>query len=127
MKLFLMILTLALSAFGIAQQQKSALPAKSVPQKKEQPQKKEDLKTVQDKLSYVLGYDVGQKMIGDMTSKGLELNPKVFLKAIDDAFEGKKPVLSDVEARNTLMLFEQLMKATPEERKRLQQQMFEKK
>ena len=127
MKLFLMILILALSAFGIAQQEKSALPSKPVPHKKQQTQEKKYLKTVQEKLSYVLGYDVGQKMISDMTSKGLELNPKVFLKAINDAFEGKRPVLSDVEARNTLILFEQLMKATPEERKKLQQQMFEKK
>lgn len=124
MKLYIMILTLALCASGIAQQQ-SAASAK--PKAEKQQREKEYLTTVQDKLSYVLGYDVGQKMIGDMTSKGLELNPKVFLKAINDAFEGKKPMLSDIEARNTLMLFEQLMKATPEERKKLQQQMFGKK
>ncbi|MBI2427831.1 MAG: hypothetical protein HYV29_03385 [Ignavibacteriales bacterium] len=127
MKLFLMILTVALSAFGIAQQQKSATPAKPKMEGKQQGQGKEYLKTVQDKLSYVLGYDVGQKMIGDMASKGLDLNPKVFLRAINDAFEGKNPMLSDIEARNTMMLFEQLMKATPEERKKLQQQIFEKK
>lgn len=120
---FCIMLLIALVAVGVAQQDSTTVK-KSVSQKKQQTGNKEYLKTVQDKMSYVIGYDVGQKMIMDMASKNLDFNTKVFLKAVQDAFEGKKPMLSDDEARNILVLFEQLMKASPEERKKLQQQLF---
>jgi|GEM_PF-7021840 len=61
-------------------------------------------------------------MIMDVAPKNLDFNIKVFLKAVQDAFEGKKLVLSNDEARNVLV--EQLMKASPDERKKLQQQLF---
>ncbi|MEW6060695.1 MAG: FKBP-type peptidyl-prolyl cis-trans isomerase N-terminal domain-containing protein [Bacteroidota bacterium] len=123
MKITFGVMLLMICVVATAQQDSTKVK-KSVPSKKQQMANREYLKTVQDKMSYVIGYDVGQKMIMDMTSKNLDFNTKVFLKAVQDAFEGKRPVLSDEEARNVLMLFEQLMKASPEERKKLQQQLF---
>lgn len=123
MKITFGVMLLMICVVATAQQDSTKVK-KSVPSKKQQMANREYLKTVQDKMSYVIGYDVGQKMIMDMTSKNLDFNTKVFLKAVQDAFEGKRPMLSDEEARNVLMLFEQLMKASPEERKKLQQQLF---
>lgn len=126
MKMCFIILLILAHSMSYAQQDTSKIK-KAAPAKKQQTEEQFRLKTLQDKMSYVIGYDVGQKMILDMSSKNLDFNMKVFLKAVQDAFEGSKPALSDMEARNVLTLFDQLMKAAPEERKKLQQQMFEKK
>lgn len=101
---------------------------KTSPQKKPVAQKQQDKRiavtSVRDKMTYLVGYDVGLKMISDIQLKQLDLDSKVFMAAVNDAFDGKKPVLSDEEARQVMELFQQLMNAKPEERLKMQQQMF---
>lgn len=119
----IIVLAFALVLPGNAQTGKPA-KSKPAPQQQKQADKKVILKTVRDKLTYVIGYDVALKMVADIQQKKLDLDSKIFLMAVNDAFEGKKPILSDAEARNVMALFEQLMKATPEEREKLQKQLF---
>lgn len=108
---------------GIAQEKK---PVQKKPAAQMQKPEKNTvvLKTLRDKLSYVVGYDVALKMIGDIQEKKLDLDSKIFLMAINDAVEGKKPVLSDMDAKGVVDLFQQLLKMTPEDREKLQRQLF---
>ena len=118
--LFLVVLVMTVHA----QEKKIPTPKQTtVPQKKMQ-DKSVNLKSVRDKLTYLVGYDVGLKMITDIQLKQLDLDSKIFMKAVNDAFDGKKPVLSDEEARKVYELFEKLMQVKPEERLKMQQQMF---
>jgi hypothetical protein len=107
-----------------AQEKKLPVPKPVTVQKEKQQEKKILLKTIRDKMTYVIGYDVGLKMITDIQMKQLDLDSKVFMMAVNDAFEGKKPALSDEEARKVFDLFEKLMQAKSEDRLKMQQQMF---
>lgn len=119
------VLILAVLVISVhAQEKKIPAPKQAAaPQQKVQ-DKNVILKSVRDKLTYLVGYDVGLKMITDIQLKQLDLDSKIFMKAVNDAFDGKKPALSDEEARKVLELFEKLMKAKPEERLKMQKQMF---
>ncbi|MHB1049293.1 MAG: FKBP-type peptidyl-prolyl cis-trans isomerase N-terminal domain-containing protein [Bacteroidota bacterium] len=118
--LFLAVLVISV----YAQEKKIPSPKKTtVPQQKIQ-DKSVILKSVRDKMTYLVGYDVGLKMITDIQLKQLDLDSKIFMKAVNDAFDGKKPVLTDEEARKVYELFEKLMQAKPEDRLKMQQQMF---
>ena len=119
------VLFLALLVISVyAQEKKIPSPKKTtVPQQKIQ-DKSVILKSVRDKMTYLVGYDVGLKMITDIQLKQLDLDSKILMKAVNDAFDGKKPVLTDEEARKVYELFEKLMQAKPEDRLKMQQQMF---
>ena len=118
--LFLAVLVISV----YAQEKKIPSPKKTtVPQQKIQ-DKSVILKSVRDKMTYLVGYDVGLKMITDIQLKQLDLDSKILMKAVNDAFDGKKPVLTDEEARKVYELFEKLMQAKPEDRLKMQQQMF---
>jgi len=118
----IMIALVVITAYA---QEKKAPPAKK--QTVQQQDKRIIVKTVRDKMTYFVGYDVGLKMITDIQLKQLDLDSKVFMAAVNDAFEGKKPVLTDDEARQVMELFQQLMNAKPEERLKMQQKMFNEK
>lgn len=119
------VLLLIMAVFTLNAQEKKTPPPKSgaAPQQKTQ-DKNIILKSVRDKMTYLVGYDVGLKMITDIQLKQLDLDSKIFMKAVNDAFEGKKPSLSDDEARAVYQLFEKLMQAKPEERLKMQKEMF---
>jgi hypothetical protein len=119
------VLFLAVLVISVYAQEKKIPPPKktTAPQQKIQ-DKSVILKSVRDKMTYLVGYDLGLKMITDIQLKQLDLDSKIFMKAVNDAFDGKKPVLSDEEARKVYELFEKLMQAKPEDRLKMQQQMF---
>jgi hypothetical protein len=110
-----------------AQEKKVPVTKKQTVQQTQQQEKRIIIKTVRDKMTYLVGYDVGLKMIADIQMKQLDLDSKVFMAAVNDAFDGKKPLLTDDEARQMMDLFQQLMNAKPEERLKMQQQMFNEK
>jgi hypothetical protein len=121
----IMIALVVITAYA---QDKKAPPAKKqTVQQPQQQQKRMTVKTVRDKMTYLIGYDVGLKMITDIQMKQLDLDSKVFMAAVNDAFEGKKPLLTDDEADQMMELFQQLMNAKPEERLKMQQKMFNEK
>jgi FKBP-type peptidyl-prolyl cis-trans isomerase FklB len=57
------------------------------------------LKDEKDKISYSVGYQIG----GDFSQQGTDLDPKAFLKGIEDALSETEPQLSPEEIKTTLL------------------------
>lgn len=117
-------LTLLLALSAAAQEKKPAAKPKSAPAVARPADRKAMLKTMRDKLTYLVAYDSGLRMVADVQAKRLDLDSKVFAAALTDAVEGRAPALSDAEAKSIMQLFERLMKATPEEREKMQRELF---
>jgi FKBP-type peptidyl-prolyl cis-trans isomerase FklB len=66
-----------------------------------------DLKTEEDKVSYSIGYSMGQNFKKDEIIVDLEL----FQQGVEDGFAGGKQALSEDEMRKTMMAFQQKMRA----------------
>ena len=58
-----------------------------------------DLNDERIKRSYSVGYQVG----GDFSRQGMEINPEVLIKGIQDALSGTEPEMSEQEMRQTLV------------------------
>ena len=58
-----------------------------------------DLEDEKIRTSYSVGYQVG----GDFIRQGMEINPEVLIKGIQDALSGTEPVMSEQEMRQTLV------------------------
>jgi FKBP-type peptidyl-prolyl cis-trans isomerase len=78
-----------------------------------------DLKTEDDKVSYSLGFSMGQNFKKDEMTVDLAL----FQQGVEDGFVGGEQVLSDDEIRKTMMAFQQKMRAKrqAEYRKRMEE------
>jgi FKBP-type peptidyl-prolyl cis-trans isomerase len=78
-----------------------------------------DLKTEDEKVSYSLGYSMGQNFKKDEMTVDLAL----FQQGVEDGFVGGEQVLSDDEIRKTMMAFQQKMRAKrqAEYRKRMEE------
>lgn len=76
-------------------------------------QKKTDkapaLKTQKDKVSYVVGYDLGSKIGGDIKKQGLDFNIDAFVRGMREAISGTKATLPDSEMTSAMMAFQQSM------------------
>ncbi len=59
-------------------------------------------KTPEDKVSYMLGMNMGHSM----KQSGVEVNPEMYLKGLKDALSGGKTLMTDEEARNTMRTFQ---------------------
>jgi len=60
---------------------------------------KPEMKGENDRVSYSVGYQVG----GDFKRQGVELNPDLLVKGIQDAMKGSKPLMTEQEMRKTLV------------------------
>src|SRR5512141_2615299 len=60
------------------------------------------LKDKEDKVSYVLGLNVGY----DLKQQLIEVRPDIFLRGVKDILSEEKRLLSDEEIRETMALFE---------------------
>ena len=60
---------------------------------------KMELKNRKDWVSYSVGYQVG----GDFKRQGMDINPKVLVKGIQDALAGIEPLMTQDEMRKTLL------------------------
>lgn len=103
--------------FGDAQTKKK--PAKAV-----KPQS--GLTTIQDKISYVVGYDIGSKILADIQKQAIDLNNEAFLQGMRDVFLKKSPALPDSELQNAMMIFQQQMMAKQNENQKKFQEQLEK-
>ena len=56
------------------------------------------LKDLKDKASYSIGMNIGM----NFKKQNVELNPDALMAGVKDALSGKKPALSDVEAREVM-------------------------
>ncbi len=96
-KLCVVVLVLSIAATGFAQKPKTtSKPA----------QTKSNLKTEDQKISYVIGYDIGQKILNDITQRNFNLLNSFVLQGLQDAFNGKQPALPDSAIRNAMVVFQ---------------------
>lgn len=60
------------------------------------------LKTQQDKVSYALGMNIGKQL----KQNEVEINLDIYLRGLQDTLKDGKPLLTDEEARQTMMEFQ---------------------
>ena len=72
-----------------------------------------DLKDDKVRLSYSVGYQIG----GDFKRQGVEINPEMLLKGIQDAISGEKGLMTPQERRNTLVNLQRQVAAQQEQDK----------
>ncbi len=68
-------------------------------------------KDQKDKVSYVIGVDIGKAL----QKQGVEIDPDLVGKGIKDGISGGKLLLSDQEIQDTMMAFQKEMRAEQEE------------
>ncbi|MCK9418717.1 MAG: FKBP-type peptidyl-prolyl cis-trans isomerase [Nitrospirae bacterium] len=66
-----------------------------------------ELKTQKDKVSYAIGLDMGN----NMKKSELEIDPDVLARAIKDILAGSKPLMTDQEAKETLIALQKDLQA----------------
>jgi FKBP-type peptidyl-prolyl cis-trans isomerase FklB len=60
-------------------------------------------------MSYVVGYDLGSKIGGDIKKQGLDFNIDAFVRGMKEAISGMKATLPDTEMTKAMMAFQQQM------------------
>jgi len=75
-------------------------------------QKKPALKTQKDKVSYIIGTDIGK----NLKKQSIDVNPDLLFKGIKDAFAGDKFLLTDQEIQEVMGAFQQEMIAKQTEK-----------
>lgn len=74
------------------------------------------LKTQEEKVSYIIGLNIGM----NMKRQSVEVDPDLLLKGLKDGLSGSKPVLTEDEMRSVMTAFnEQMKKKHDEELKKL--------
>ena len=68
------------------------------------------LNTQKDKMSYIIGMDIGS----NLKKQSIDVDPNILAKGIKDALAGQKPLLSDQEIRETMAAHQNEMKAKQE-------------
>jgi FKBP-type peptidyl-prolyl cis-trans isomerase FklB len=73
-------------------------------------QDKPSLKDQKEKISYIIGMDIG----ANFKRKSVDIDPDLVAKGIKDGLSGAKPLLSQQEAREIMTAFEKEMRAKQE-------------
>jgi FKBP-type peptidyl-prolyl cis-trans isomerase FklB len=73
-------------------------------------QDKPSLKDQKEKISYIIGMDIG----ANFKKQSIEIDPDILAKGIKDGLSGAKPLLSETEAREIMTAFEKEMRARRE-------------
>jgi FKBP-type peptidyl-prolyl cis-trans isomerase FklB len=69
------------------------------------------LKNQKDKISYIIGMDIGN----NLKNQSIEIDPEILLKGVKDALSGEKPLMSEQEIRETVTAFQKEAKVKQEE------------
>lgn len=75
-------------------------------------QKKTTLKTQKEKISYIIGTDIGK----NLKKQSIDVSPELLFKGIKDAFAGDKFLLTDQEIQEVMGAFQQEMMAKQSEK-----------
>lgn len=110
------VFVLVLAANGFAQ--KSKTTAKPSPQKS-------NLKTEDQRVSYVIGYDIGKKILTDIEQRNFNLLNPFVLQGLQDAFNGKQPALPDSAVQMAMMTFQSRVQAQQMAERQKQQEELE--
>jgi len=74
-------------------------------------QEKLVLKNQKEKISYIIGMDIGN----NLKKQSIDIDPNILAKGVKDAFSGSQPLLTEQEIRETTMAFQKEMMAKQEE------------
>jgi FKBP-type peptidyl-prolyl cis-trans isomerase FklB len=69
------------------------------------------LKNQKEKVSYIIGMDIG----GKLKTQSVDIDPNILAKGIQDALSGANPLLSKEEIQETMVAFQKEMMAKLEE------------
>jgi len=75
-----------------------------------------DLEDEKVRTSYSVGYQVG----GDFKRQGMEINPEILVKGIQDALKDAQPAMTEEEMRQTLVDLQKRVTEAQQEEKRMQ-------
>jgi FKBP-type peptidyl-prolyl cis-trans isomerase FklB len=70
-------------------------------------QEQTQLKTQKDKVSYIIGMEIG----GNLKKQSIDIDTDLLLKGLKDAIAGNKPLLEEAEMRTVMNTFKQEMAA----------------
>ncbi len=68
------------------------------------------LKSQKDKMSYIIGMDIGN----NLKTQSIDVEPNILAKGVKDALTGGKPLLTEQEIRETMTAFQNEMKVKQE-------------
>lgn len=74
-------------------------------------QEKDAPKSQRDRLSYVIGLDIGS----NLKNQSVDVNPDILLRGIKDGLSGAKPLMSEQEIKETIAAFQKEMQVKQEE------------
>lgn len=77
-----------------------------------------DLKDEKVRLSYSVGYQVG----GDFKRQGVDINPELLLKGVQDALTGKQPLMAPQEMRSTLVELQKTVLVFQEKKRKIERE-----
>jgi FKBP-type peptidyl-prolyl cis-trans isomerase FklB len=69
------------------------------------------LKNQKDKISYIIGMDIGT----NLKKQSIDIDSNILAKGVEDALAGTKPLLTEQEIQETMMAFKKEMMAKQEE------------
>ena len=70
-------------------------------------QEKLVLKNQKEKVSYIIGMDIGS----NLKKQSIDVDPNILAKGMKDAFLGEKPLLTEQEIQETMVAFQKEMMA----------------
>lgn len=76
-----------------------------------QAEEKGVLKSQKDKVSYIIGMDIGT----NLKRQSVDINPDVLLKGVKDVLSNNKPLLTEQEISETMAAFQKEMKTKQED------------
>ena len=68
------------------------------------------LKSQKDKMSYIIGMDIGN----NLKKQSIDVEPNILVKGVKDALTGGKPLLTEQEIRETMTAFQNEMRVKQE-------------
>lgn len=74
-------------------------------------QQKGALQNQKDKVSYIIGMDIGT----NLKRQAIDINPEILLKGIRDGRSGNKPLLTEQEMSDTIAAFQKELKGKQDE------------
>ena len=69
------------------------------------------LKNQKDKVSYIIGLDIGN----NLKKQSIDVDPNILVKGVKDALSGAKPLLTEQEIQETMVAFQKEMAAKQEQ------------
>jgi FKBP-type peptidyl-prolyl cis-trans isomerase len=104
-RIYLLVLVAGLLSIVSVQAEEEKAVAADAEKKDAVEAKKEVFKNDGDKVSYAIGLSIAQ----NMKQQGVEINLEMMVRAMQDVFEGKEPLLSQEQIQEVMMNFQKTM------------------